>query len=792
MKGLFKKAVSVLMAGVILSITPLCDIAPKEISVPGTAAAAETGGRYIKEVRIGMGEDDAQAKKELEAEGFTIMEDASGAYADLNKDAGSKSIFKRGANHKVVYLGYKTTSDASDAVTDLAVMNMLGGYSTADYDKLMKSHMDSQIKPFVDNFIAALEEYRENYKKPKNKLGHIRADSVRKALNHLTDDDTDGKPLGDLLLNKTKYELGDAAYNALSSTEKKDHADILTILMQANGQAVLTMEMLITKATDTSEDTWIDRFTKTTVDDLTERIKDENPGLKSQSDVMAELDKQYYDKAKAVLEKWKPFYEQIMKNDDTIDELNDNQESVEELVETATDMSEKEITEDGGETVADAGITVANRAYDIRSVGICAYLETVDYGDGTLLDYFSNDYSKMSSGSGIRKLYPLVDALSPGQIAGLDFLSFDDLITIATSDEETYKLFDKSQADLEAVSVYDGVDRDIYEEGGIALTSQKMRDDNATPDDLQPDGYSMSQTPRILLTVTIGLAVATAVTGAVAVALRFTHGVHEGFGYIEKVCIDSGIFKQLSYMSQNAGCGFITKSEVSMFKTFTAFKLISIGLAVISVIMMAVTAAFTIIDVMNYYDTNFLSIPKIMVDEVDIKDTDKNGNAIMKKNETAYYRAALCNRTKGDSSIEEKNYEAMKDRADLNGDIGRQWLALYWVKNKKQNPILADSLLYQLGGSGLPDGYKTGIHEFGSQSACNLNKKAYLFPDDPPSIKVFFKNADKNVTELMNTGSVMSYGYIALSGGCGVVIGAILMGLITSRKRKIKPVSDAK
>ena len=34
-----------------------------------------------------------------------------------------------------------------------------------DYKLLMNRCMDSQIKPFVDRFIATLEEYRENYKK---------------------------------------------------------------------------------------------------------------------------------------------------------------------------------------------------------------------------------------------------------------------------------------------------------------------------------------------------------------------------------------------------------------------------------------------------------------------------------------------------------------------------------------------------------------------------------------------------------------------------------------------------
>ena len=302
MKGMIKRITAVCMTFIILSVTPLNDIAPGKISQPGTARAAESdkGGKYISEVRIGMGETEEEAKNELEAEGFTILKDDSGNYANLNKDAGSKSMFKRGANDKIVYMGYKTTSDAADAITDLAVMNMdENKFSYKEYNILMQKQMDSQIKPFVERFVAALKEYRENHAKADSSAGYARAEYARKMLNKLYDDDT-GKPLGDLLLNKTKFELGDDAYNALSDEEKKEHADILTILMQANGQATLAMEKLITRATDASDDTWVDRFTGTTLDDLTQRVMDEKPGLKSKTDVMRELDKQYQDTAQKI------------------------------------------------------------------------------------------------------------------------------------------------------------------------------------------------------------------------------------------------------------------------------------------------------------------------------------------------------------------------------------------------------------------------------------------------------------------------------------------------------------
>ena len=107
------------------------------------SAADNSGKKYISEVKVGMGETSEQASKELIDEGYTILADDKGSYADLNKDAGTGHIAKEGPNQKIVYLGYKTTDDASDAITDLAVMNMHGGYDFEDYNKLMDTQMDT-------------------------------------------------------------------------------------------------------------------------------------------------------------------------------------------------------------------------------------------------------------------------------------------------------------------------------------------------------------------------------------------------------------------------------------------------------------------------------------------------------------------------------------------------------------------------------------------------------------------------------------------------------------------------
>ena len=282
MKKIMRRATAVFLAAVVMSVTPLSDLRPTavESSEKNAVKAAETNdGKYISDIKLAMGETAKIAVgevNELEKHGYKVLmknwdpstKDGK-VCANLNEGAGTKSYLKEGPNDKYVYLCYKTTDNPDEAITDMAVMNMNGGYSIADYNALVEDYLESKIYPFVEDFVFALKEYRENHKDKNKGPGYIRSEYIRLMLNKLIDDDTGGK-MGDLLLNETKYEIGDDRYNRLSDAEKKKHADIVTILTQANGQATLSIESLVTKATDASGSTWIERLDNTTEEDLFE------------------------------------------------------------------------------------------------------------------------------------------------------------------------------------------------------------------------------------------------------------------------------------------------------------------------------------------------------------------------------------------------------------------------------------------------------------------------------------------------------------------------------------------
>ncbi len=92
-------------------------------------AAADSTDKYVSEVFIAYGKTEGDAKKWLTDNGW---EPVGG---DLN--AGKLSFWDSGDKVAAV-MGIRRTDDAGDAITDMAVMNMKGGYSCNDYKMLLQ------------------------------------------------------------------------------------------------------------------------------------------------------------------------------------------------------------------------------------------------------------------------------------------------------------------------------------------------------------------------------------------------------------------------------------------------------------------------------------------------------------------------------------------------------------------------------------------------------------------------------------------------------------------------------
>ena len=705
---------------------------------------AESLPEYISEVKVYIG-----SYKGAESEGFTVLKGDDGKPVDLNKGAGGGWGSQ---GDKAVYLGYKTTTKVSEAITDLALMNMKGGYSVEEYEALMEGQMKSQIIPFVDNFLASINEYRENYNS-ENEANRQRARYLHDMLNKLTDDDT-GKKLGDLLLNETKYEMGDSAYNALSAEEKKNHADILTIIAQANGKATLLMENLIIRACDTNDDSWLERFSQITYDDLVDAT-----GM-TPTDATKQLAKLYDDDAYTILDMFGKFRDELLTYDEALDFVENYDESENEAAYDAAESVDDSADEEERLQIVEDLVKAENSETEYINkaalVAIHDYLDEIDYMDGTMLDFFLTDPDELADD--ITLLYPLVASLTEGQRAGLEFVSLKELTIIAATEAGTYG--DVELDSLEEASVYEGVDRAIYKKGGVALTSDALR--AKAGDTLEPDENPLSS-------LTILFAVLSCASTAVFAASTVVF-------VMAKVQIARWPMMTVQHAAYGAHPGLTVNYYNNAVRNARWGGRLMAGFGVAMVVFSLITTYLSYRDMVEHYKVDFTPIPHYMIDEKDLIGYNSKGEKIVLKNQTAYYKAVESNLKKDDFKFDE-----IGNLADMNGCVGKQWLALYAVKNQAMEPILASSLRAVVDDSKIPSGYTTGIHMFGSSAAFNLNSSLYDWNNSASSVFVYYKTDD---TAASTTGSNFTGGTLALTGGAGIALGAIVTALAMKPRKK--------
>ena len=353
-----------------------------------------------------------------------------------------------------------------------------------EYELLMERYVSAQIAPFIDRFLVTINEYRENIQS-EDEVNRAKAEYVRDALNKFTDDDCGGAGLGELLLNETVYEMAKPVYDALTpeqkqekciaavnaevrdaipAAEKNDHCDILTLFAQADGQTMLVICDLITRAADTSDDSWVDRLT--TYDVLLDSYE------MAPIDAAKQAARDYEDDAKILLQSWEDFCTLLIGVDDDVavldrmDPLTTDSLPDAELNETTSDTEIIETIEEDY-----AAFQQYNKTVELaENITVADYLESIAYGDGTLYNFFT--HSAVEAAEDITSLYPVIAALSAGQRAGIRFLFIRELVMMDNRETE----YDAAEFDgQKAVSVYEDVDRAIYEKGRVALTSDTLR-----------------------------------------------------------------------------------------------------------------------------------------------------------------------------------------------------------------------------------------------------------------------------------------------------------------------------
>ena len=345
--------------------------------------AATNDRKYISEIKLYISNgaviesaqkwcDDQSENKDKDKENdWKVIE------GDINEGAGGMSGKNVG-----VFICYRTTTDPDEAIRDMAVMNEKGNYSEGAYDRLLSEQKDMYMD-MVKDMKEMLEEYKTNYEKkiPTAVKAHD-------FLNGYVEDDSK-EPLGDLLLHVTDEKLAE-------------------LLLQMNGNVVLTIQQQLASACDTGKSTWLDRMEQIgSFSGLRKQfLKAYN---KNASKADAALRAKYHDKAVLILECWDDLHQHFDNINKFIKKNNLDKLTDEEL--------EKWTSENFDD---DNGFVFTQEFSTLMALAEYNYItdETDESKDGSLLDYFSQE-KKDFVGNNIRKLYPLAACLSDGQIAAL-------------------------------------------------------------------------------------------------------------------------------------------------------------------------------------------------------------------------------------------------------------------------------------------------------------------------------------------------------------------------------------
>ncbi len=723
-------------------------------------AATFNGKKYVKETIISYGNTEDEAKKWLTDNGYEVI--------DNNLNDGADDLI---STKRAVYVGYKTTGNADEAITDMKLMNMKGGYSVQDYQMLLEEQK-TNIRQFFNNFKVAIEEYRTNYASKQE-----RAVAAHDMLNLLYDDDTK-QNLGDLLLNKVREEYTDEQYEALSDEKKAKVADMTTIIMQANSDAVLAMEQLLAMATDESDTPWVNRYQEAkTYDQMVEELMAKDDLTVNQA--VKQLAAEYDEDAKIIAAYFENYKDYLAKYTDSGITLTNFDEEIEAYEKANEDFDRTEWLSAG---------TQYELIKELKNDGISLY------------DLISDDEYDVENADRYM-LYPLVSVLSDGQRACLPYISMTQLVAIGINDDVTVKdglkYFDLTSIDsLQNVSIYDGIDRSLFS-SDVALTGEAYRLQNSTGKNAMESWTdSFSTTTLILWGVSVASATLTGLSWILSSKLAslspmvkaasktinkkadiLTDYVIRGgklkVGLIKKYAVENDLGVASEFQTEAHYWG----REATNTESFAHFfKIAGIAMTCVTVILMGYSAWCSYQELKAYYNAEFTPIPLNMVNQ----SVDENDNKVY-----TYYKAVKCNREA--QGMVTDNTKILEDYGDLNGDVGKQWLALYTTKDKAAgDPITADFTV-QFGNSDVPAD-STALSIFCESVAQNLtNKKAgYTYSDSKGGIYLFY-----GTDESVYAGSTISNGVYALIGG-GVAIVVAVVAYFFNRTTKKKKTEKEK
>ena len=766
------------------------------------------GGKYVSDVYIAYAKTEEKAAKWLTDNGWEPVK------GDFN--AGKASFFddnKLQDQNVAAVMGIKRTDNKDDAITDMAVMNMTGGYSIAKYEDLIKEKK-AQIDEMINSFTPVIEEYRANYNNEGSAFGHKRAQLAYDLLNKFYD----GDPEGEYAVNDTGMKLGDFFVAATRQEGNQEGGDFEQMMLESSGPAMLAVESMLVMAADTGEETWLERASGLTGDELAENLVKYAPEAEGQdiadSAVSQFLNQRYGDTAAQISDQWADIHDDMLWFETYNDEnglwMNDSESEDDyaaRLDQYFSDLKKADEDRYNEEYSKYFRVTILyNGLYETPYVG--------DWGE-TLGDFF-NPAEEAEFSTDPDNFLPLAAGLSDGQRVGLDYLSLEMMLIIGLGTEKGMDQIVSEMGtifeDKESVDIFTGVNRAAFR-GGVALTSEALMEQNAGRG--QAYDKIWDNTGIVAITsycsafvglVTMGVGAYMMKTGVeiitpIETLRNLEMSVTDAKIAISQFEIDH-IGKAIPENLQNN----LTNAQNNLNAARSNTAPTSLGVAGrwvmgIGGALLIAAAIVKGVQMWKYYDRDMTPIPRMIVDESDIVTylTDDAGKPLLDENGSQkknidfntyeYYTAVKCNRPEvgeiGDWQDGVKEYQdhGCFDIADLNADMGQEWIALYAVKSSnKGDPILADSLTLQYGKDKMPDGCTAGLHLFTYTNVVDLGDTAWAFNNDKKGVRLYW-DVDEGAFAT-ETASAFGAGQLALAGIGGLILGIAATTLVLTKKRR--------
>ena len=513
------------------------------ISLNILAAEQNAEKEYIKDVQLVYASSFEDAKKNA-PKGYLVLE------KDINA----------GTDGSNVYFAYSTTTNPDEAVTDIKMMNMKGGFVLSDYEEQMKDVKES-VKKLANEVKLAAEVFATNYVK-----GTYGAMAAYRALSMFTVDDAGGKSLADYLI----YDKpGEDFYVKFVLNA---HQDILSAVISALTMAVQG-EM---------GDTWLDRLADL---DNYSKIK-EQPTYWNDSVTLWEHFYGFYEVYNTIDHK---LYDQTPadppKNEGEGDGEGEDDNSPPEVPPTDPD-TQPDVEYNGTEALYETAYRV---------------LKSYKFNDGTTFsEWFLGD--DVFEEELIENFYAILEVMTPAELAMMRLCGPLYMVLATCMDEAAYndyiKRIDEVTAGETACSIWTGVNYELFH-SSIGITDDAARKIAETEFERELNNEADS------LGIS-GLKMAGLITACSAVALGLSAATYYAFGSLMFTCFSG-------YSLTTAAAAVSISAQI--------FMTVSLALGIVAIVVALVVAiVFLVVWIVEIYNENhpeYTEIPEFMYDYVE-------------------------------------------------------------------------------------------------------------------------------------------------------------------------------